>query len=237
MGTSDGTQVTAPDFHTALPTGTVTFLFTDIEGSSSRWERAGGDMAEAVRRHDALMRTAIREAGGHVFKTVGDAFCAAFGRPQEAIAAAAAAQRALAAHDFTTVDGLAVRMAIHTGTADERDGDYFGQAVNRVARILSIGNGGQILVSGVTADLSLAELPQQTTMRDLGAHRLRDLERPEQIYQLVLRDLAREFPPLRSLDRLPNNLPVALTPLIGREDEVREIGALLAAHRCVTIVG
>jgi predicted ATPase/class 3 adenylate cyclase len=220
-----------------VPRGTVTFVFTDIEGSTRRWERDRAAMEAAVRRHDELMRAAVAAHDGHVFKTIGDAFCASFHRPQDAVAAAAAAQRALAAEDFRAVDGLAVRMATHTGTADERDGDYFGPAVNRVARILATGHGGQVLVSGVTADLSIAELPPHATLRDLGAHRLRDLERPEQIYQLVLRDLRADFPALRSLDQLPNNLPAQLTSFVGREDEVRTIVAHLGRHRIVTLVG
>ncbi len=215
----------------------MTFVFTDIEGSTKRWELYSADMEKAVRRHDELMRTAFAENGGRVFKTIGDAFCVAFPRPQDAVAAAATAQRSLAAEDFAAVDGLRVRMAIHTGTADERDGDYFGTTVNRVARILAVGNGGQVLISGVAADLVVAELPPHATMRDLGQHRLRDLERPEQIYQLVLRDVPGEFPPLRSLDRLPNNLPVHLTSFVGRDDDVREITNLLETHRIVTLVG
>ncbi len=220
-----------------LPTGTVTFLFTDIESSTQHWERDRVAMRDAVRRHDDLVRRAIVAGDGHVFKTIGDEFCAAFARPEDAVAAAAAAQRVLSTEEFEALGGLAVRMAIHTGTADERDGDYFGPAVNRVARILSVGHGGQILVSGVTADLTIAQLPHNATLRDLGQHRLRDLERPEQIYQLTLRDLRSEFPALRSLDYLPNNLPAQLTPLIGRDEQVDEITTLLGTYRVVTIVG
>jgi predicted ATPase/class 3 adenylate cyclase len=221
----------------ALPTGTVTFVFTDIEGSTERWDRNRSAMQAAVRRHDELMRAAIAEHDGVVFKTIGDAFCAAFARPEDAVAAALEAQRNLAAGDFSAVDGLRVRAAIHTGTADERDGDYFGPAVNRVARLLAIGHGGQVLVSGVTSDLVQGALPSQTTLRDLGEHRLRDLSRPEYVYQLLAPELAAEFPPLRSLDVLPNNLPLQLTSFIGRETEIAEITALIAEHRLVTIVG
>jgi class 3 adenylate cyclase len=119
-----------------LPTGAVTFAFTDIEGSTVRWERDRAAMQAAVRRHDAILRAAITEYGGHVFKTIGDAFCAAFARPQDAVAAMLAAQWYLSAEDFSAVDGLRIRSAIHSGTTDERDGDYFGPALNRVARLL-----------------------------------------------------------------------------------------------------
>ncbi|HEY6449143.1 MAG TPA: adenylate/guanylate cyclase domain-containing protein, partial [Candidatus Cybelea sp.] len=178
----------------ARPTGTVTFLFSDIEGSTQRWDRDRAAMQDAVRRHDALMQTAIAAHDGFVFKTIGDAFCAAFARPEEAVAAILDAQRALGAEDFSEIDGLRVRAAIHTGTADERDGDYFGPALNRVARLLAIGHGGQVLVSGVTTDLVQEELPPESSLRDLGQHRLKDLARPEQVYQLIASDLATDFP-------------------------------------------
>jgi len=221
----------------AVPTGTVTFAFTDIEGSTARWERHPNEMEQAVRRHDELMRAAFTSHGGHVFKTLGDAFCVAFWRPGDAIAAILDAQRALAAEDFAAVDGLRVRAAVHTGTADERDGDYFGPAVNRVARLVAIGHGGQVLVSGVATELVRGALPSQVTLRDLGQHRLRDLARPEQVFQLLVPGLVAEFPSLRSLDVLPNNLPLALKSFVGREKEVAEISALIAVHRLVTIVG
>src|SRR5580704_12648054 len=138
MATQSDLRPPAP----ARPTGTVTFLFSDIEGSTQRWDRDRTTMQDAVRRHDALMETAIAAYDGYVFKTIGDAFCAAFWRPEDAVAAILDAQRALAAEDFSAIDGLRVRAAVHTGTADERNGDYFGPALNRVARLLAIGNGG-----------------------------------------------------------------------------------------------
>ncbi|MBD5633952.1 MAG: adenylate/guanylate cyclase domain-containing protein, partial [Candidatus Eremiobacteraeota bacterium] len=220
-----------------LPSGTVTFAFTDIEGSTQRWERAPAAMHEALRRHDALVRTAIVEHGGHVFKTIGDAFCASFRRPEDALSAMLAAQRALAAADFADVDGLRVRAAVHTGTADERDGDYFGPVVNRVARLLATGHGGQVLVSGATAGLVRDALPPSMTLRDLGEHRLKDLSRPERVYQLAAPDLPLEFRPLRSLDAVSNNLPAAATSFVGREAEIAEITSLVHAHRLVTLVG
>jgi predicted ATPase/class 3 adenylate cyclase len=226
---------TAPSKAQTAPTGTVTFLFTDIEGSSERWERDRSAMQDAVRRHDALMRSAIEAHHGLVFKTIGDAFCAAFALAPDAVAAALDAQRALASD--ASGDGLRVRMALHTGNADERDGDYFGPALNRVARLLVVGHGGQVLVSGVTSDLVQGQMPPQSTLRDLGAHRLKDLARPEQIYQLLAPDLTDAFPPLRSLDAFPNNLPLQLTSFVGRDTEVAEIAALLGKHRLLTLIG
>ncbi|MGB6518855.1 MAG: adenylate/guanylate cyclase domain-containing protein, partial [Candidatus Cybelea sp.] len=221
----------------ARPTGTVTFAFTDIEGSTVRWERDREAMKYAVRRHDALMQTAIARHNGYVFKTIGDAFCAAFARPEDAVAAILDAQRAIAAEDFSAIDGLRVRAALHVGTADERDGDYFGPAVNRVARLLTTGYGGQVLLSGPCADVVQAKLPPHCSLRDLGAHRLKDLAQPERVYQLMTPDLPQAFPALRSLDHLSNNLPAQLTSLVGREDDVAEITALVHEHRLVTLTG
>ncbi len=194
-------------------------------------------MQDAVRRHDALLRSAIELRGGFVFKTVGDAFYGVFPTAPQAIAAALEAQRAVAAEDWSGVNGLHVRTAIHTGNADEREGDYFGSTVNRVSRLLAIGHGGQILVSGVTADLVQGQMPPQATLHDLGAHRLKDLAYPEQVYQVLAPDLPRDFPPLRSLGALPNNLPLQLTSFVGRDEEVAEIQQLLAKSRLVTLVG
>ena len=221
----------------ARPTGTVTFLFSDVEGSTERWERDRAAMATAVARHDAIVRDALERHGAYVFKTVGDAFYAAFALPEEAIAAALEAQRKLAGEDFSGVGGIRVRMALHTGSASERDGDYFGPAVNRVARLLAIGHGGQVLVSGTATDLLQGTMPAQSSLRDLGTHRLKDLAQPEQVYQLVAADLPQEFPALRSLDQLPNNLPPQLTSFVGRDNEVAEIVELLGHHRFVTLVG
>jgi predicted ATPase/class 3 adenylate cyclase len=216
---------------------TLTFMFSDIEGSTQRWERDDAAMADAVRRHDELVRAAIESCGGRVFKTVGDAFCATFDLPAAAVAACLDAQRRLETEDFSAVDGLHVRMALHTGGAVERDGDYFGSTVNRVARLLAIGHGGQVLLSGLTSDLVLDALPECATLADMGSHRLKDLSRPEQVYQLIAPDLRRDFPALRSLGRFPNNLPFESTPFVGREGEVAEVAALLGAHRVVTLVG
>ncbi len=218
-----------------LPSGTITFLFSDIEGSTHLWEDDHAVMQSAVRRHDVVMRSAITANEGCVFKTVGDAFCAAFALPGDAVAAALEAQRALALEG--SGDQIRVRMALHTGTADERDGDYFGPTLNRVARLLAIGHGGQVLISAVTSELMQDKMPPKVTLEDLGAHRLRDLARPEHVYELRAPDLPNGFPPLRSLDALPNNLPLQLTSFVAREKEVDEITALLSKHRLVTLVG
>jgi predicted ATPase/class 3 adenylate cyclase len=219
------------------PTGTVAFLFSDIEGSTRRWERAPDAMGAALARHDALMREAIEAHGGYVFKQVGDAFCAAFATTRDATSSALRAQRALEAEDFSTVGGIRVRMAVHVGQAQERGGDYFGPTLNRVARLLAIGHGGQVLVSGAAAELLQEALPEQGGLRDLGPHRLKDLARPERVYQLAAPGLLDEFPALRSLEHLPNNLPQQLTSFVGRDDAVAEIKQFLSEHRLVTLLG
>ncbi|HEV2037204.1 MAG TPA: adenylate/guanylate cyclase domain-containing protein, partial [Candidatus Eremiobacteraceae bacterium] len=215
----------------------MTFLFSDIEGSTQRWELHRSAMAAALARHEAVVRTAIEQQNGYVFKTVGDAFCASFRRVSDAVAAALDTQRALNKEDFSSVEGLKVRIALHTGETTERDGDYFGPTVNRVARLLSTGHGGQILVSGATAELAQGEMPPQSSLRDLGAHRLKDLAHPEQIYQLVASDLERDFQPLQSLDALPHNLPLQVTSFVGREQEVEELKERLKKSRLVTLAG
>jgi predicted ATPase/class 3 adenylate cyclase len=223
----------------AIPTGTVTLLFTDVEGSTRLWETEPEDMARALRRHDELLRTAIGQADGYVFKTVGDAFCAAFATPQAALAAALAAQRALAAGTWPTRRPIRVRMSLHTGVCEERDNDYFGPVVNRAARLEAVAHGGQVLVSGATAELLSESLPEGVTLRDLGLHRLKDLGRPERIYQLEAGYLEPNFPPLASLDNpeLPNNLPGQLSAFVGREPELIQVRSLVASSRLVTLTG
>ncbi len=143
----------------------------------------------------------------------------------------------LKAEDFSSVNGISVRMAIHTGTADERDGDYFGPAVNRVARLLSIGNGGQILVSGASRELVRSDSPADVALTDLGLHRLKDLAEPEHVWQLSGAGLQQEFPALRSLDASPNNLPIHLTTFRGRERDLEEVKSLIGEHRLLTLSG
>jgi predicted ATPase/class 3 adenylate cyclase/tetratricopeptide (TPR) repeat protein len=222
-----------------LPTGTVTFLFTDIEGSTRRWEQHPEAMRTALARHDALLRAAIEAHGGYVFKTVGDAFCAAFSTAPDALAAALDAQRALFAEAWGPVGPLRVRMALHTGDAHEREGDYFGPPVNRVARLLSAGHGGQVLLSAAVQELVRDQLPRGADLRDHGEQRLKDLQRPERVFQLVVADLPAAFPPLRTLDRRPNNLPAQTTPLVGREQEIAAARARLLRPevRLLTLTG
>ncbi|MDQ5851887.1 MAG: adenylate/guanylate cyclase domain-containing protein, partial [Chloroflexota bacterium] len=223
----------------ALPTGTITFLFTDIEGSSSRWEQHREAMRTALARHDAILRQTIEGHGGVVFKTVGDAFCAAFATAPDALEAALAAQRALYAEDWGAVGPLRVRMALHTGTADQRENDYFGPALNRVARLVDAGHGGQILLSLATQALVQDQLPPGMELRDLGIHRLKDLSQPEHIFQAVIPDLPADFAPLHTLDNRPNNLPAQPTPFIGREREVAAVRQRLLHPdiRLITLTG
>jgi predicted ATPase/class 3 adenylate cyclase len=231
------TQLDSGPPPSARPTGTVTFLFSDIEGSTVRWERDHDAMVTAVARHDALMRAAMEASGAYIFKTMGDAFCAAFATPLDGLGAAIAAQRALVNEDFSAVEGLRVRMALHTGNADERDGDYFGPAVNRVARLLGVGNGGQVLLSAACTELIANDLPPGCSLRNLGEHRLKDLAQPDRIHQLLAPGLSADFPPLRSLEHLSHNLPAQASSFVGREAETTEVTALIEQHRLVTLLG
>jgi predicted ATPase/class 3 adenylate cyclase len=221
------------------PTGTVTFLFTDIEGSSRLWEQNARAMQAALIRHDELLRLTIQERGGYVFKTVGDAFCAAFPTGPDALEAALETQRRLLSSEWEESGPLRVRMALHTGVAEERDGDYFGPPVNRVARLMSAAHGGQVLLSLPTQELVRDQLPGGTSLRDLGEYRLKDLFRPERVFQLLAPGLPSELPPLRSLAAYRNNLPLQPTPLIGREKEVSEVCDLLRGDetRLLTLTG
>src|SRR5215472_13006693 len=180
------------------PTGTVTLLFTDIEGSTRLWESHATAMRAALARHDALLRHCIDDHDGHVFKTGGDAFCAAFHTAPDALAAALDAQRALHREPWPEATKLKVRMTLHSGAVDVRDGDYFGASLNRVARLLAAGHGGQLLLSESTHDLCRDQLPPLASVKALGAHGLKDLERPESVFQVCHPDLPQSFPPLKS---------------------------------------
>ena len=196
-----------------LPVGTITFLFTDIEGSTQLWERHPDAMQVALKRHDEILRQVIETHGGHVFKTVGDAFCAAFTSAPEAIRAALACQRVLETESWDGEIGvIRVRIGLHTGTAEIRNGDYFGPSLNRVARLEAAGHGGQILLSFATQELTRDDLPSGANLIDLGSHRLKDLLRPERIFQLNAFDLPTDFPPLRTLNLRLTNLPAQPTP-------------------------
>lgn len=194
-------------------------------------------MASAVQRHDAILDGVFKARGGYIFKKVGDAFCVAFERASDAAHAAVEAQRSLRSEDFSAVNGLRVRIALHSGEAQEREDDYFGPAVNRIARLIDLAHGGQILVSGVCADLISNEVREQISLRDLGTHRLRDLAEPEHIFQLCAPDLPQDFDALRSTEVLPNNLPLQLTSFVGREGDLTTIKDQLKKSRLVTLVG
>jgi predicted ATPase/class 3 adenylate cyclase len=220
-----------------LPTGTVTFLFSDIEGSTERWENHRDEMKAAVARHEKVVRQAISRYDGYIFKTLGDAFCAAFATAPNALNAAVDAQRALGSEDFSAVHGLRVRMGLHTGYADERDADYFGPTVNRVARLMSIGHGAQVLLSDATHALVQNDAPPDTIFTNLGSHRLKDLAQPEHVWEATFSGLKSDFPPLKSLDALPNNLPIQVTSFHGREQDLEDLKLRLIEHRLITLVG
>ena len=220
-----------------LPTGTVTFLFTDIEGST-RLLQALGDGYAAVRDGYAeIIRGALAEGGGVEVSTEGDSFFAAFANPRGAVAAAASAQRSLASHDWSPADGLRVRMGVHTGDGVLGGDDYVGIDVHRAARIADAAHGGQVVLSQATRGLVEHTLPDGTSLRDLGEHRLRDIDDPEHLYDLVIEGTPSEFPPPRTLDARPNNLPVELTSFIGREQEFDELRRLLGRTRLLTLTG
>ena len=220
----------------AAPAGNVTaFLFSDIEGSTARWSMYPEAMPLCLHRHDEVLHAAVAANGGKVFKTVGDEFCTAFSSVEEAVAAAVDAQRGLAAEDWSAVGGLRVRMAVHCGPVTERGGDYFGSTVNRVARLLSAGHGGQVLVSADAAEVVADS--GRIALRDLGRHRLKDFPELESIYQVVAAELPEIFPPLRTVAERPSNLPQHLPPLVGREDDVEQLRSRLAAHRLVSVIG
>ncbi|MGH3678665.1 MAG: NB-ARC domain-containing protein, partial [Mycobacterium sp.] len=206
-----------------LPSGVVTFLFTDIEGSTRRWESDADAMRAALLAHDAALRDAIEKHEGFLFSHTGDGVAAAFNSPKSAVDAAVAAQRALE---------LPVRMGLATGEAELRDGDYFGTVLNRAARVMAAGHGGQVLVAGSTAGLLSG-----VDLLDLGPRRLRDLPNPITVFQLQAPGLETEFPPLRGIESNPGNLRPAMTSLIGRDTEVSDIHAALHAHRLVTLTG
>lgn len=222
-----------------MPSGIVTFLFTDIEGSTALWEADPESMRGALKRHDMLVRDAIEKHEGYVFKTIGDAFCAAFSSPQCAVAAALACQMALIREEWETPRPIRARMALHAGMVEERDNDYFGTAVNRIARLLSIGHGGQVLLSMPVVELVRDTVPDGVRLEDKGEHRLKDLQRPENVFQLIHPALPYEFPLLKSLDNPGdrNNLPQSLTSFIGRERELAEITALASKSRLLTLTG
>ncbi|HUI89050.1 MAG TPA: adenylate/guanylate cyclase domain-containing protein [Anaerolineales bacterium] len=222
-----------------LPTGTVTFLFTDIEGSTRLWEKHPEAMKTALARHDAILRETIEGHHGHIIKTTGDGVHAVFGTALDSVLAALNAQQTFTAEKWDEIKPhyVKVRFGLHTGEAEARAGDYYGPTLNRAARLMSIGHGGQILLSTVTADLVREHLSDGTSLRDLGEHRLKDLVRSEHVFQLTRPDLPADFPPLKSLDSYPNNLPIQLTSFIGRERELGEAKRHLTSARLLTLIG
>ncbi|MEY2449378.1 MAG: hypothetical protein QOH79_2854 [Acidimicrobiaceae bacterium] len=223
-----------------LPTGTVTFLLTDIEGSTKLWEAGADETASSVARHYELLDAAVSLHAGvrPVEQGEGDSVVGAFSRASDAVAAALDAQRAFAEESWPAGGEVRVRMALHTGEIRLRDaGNYFGPTIIRCARIRAIGHGGQTLISDATRDLVVDALPDGAELRDLGLHRLKDLGRAERIWQLVHPELAHQFPPLRSLGALPTNLPAQVSSFVGREAELTSVRAAMREHRLVTLTG
>ena len=222
---------------TGLPTGTVTFLFADIEGSTRLLQHLGDRYANVLTECLHLVRTACEERDGREVSSQGDALFIAFRGARDAVAAAVSAQRALAVHSWPEDAQVHVRMGIHTGEALTTDAGYVGMDVHVAARICAAAHGGQILLSQATGALAVRELPAEVTLRDMGDHRLKDLAKSERLFQAVVHGLRTDFPPLKSLDTLPNNLPRQLTRFIGREREVADLKNLLSRTSLVTLTG
>ena len=224
------------------PSGTVTFLFTDIEGSTQLAQQYPDAMPALLARHHEILNQSIQAQNGHVFQIIGDAFCAAFHTAPEAFKAALAAQRSLVSEPWNPAP-IKVRMGIHTGAAqagaiEDKAGGYVGYlTLTRVQRVMSLAHGGQILLSNSTAELVRGELPEQVSIHDMGKHSLKGLVNPDHLWQPLAPDLPADFPPLHSLNSISNNLPVQLTSFIGREKEMAEIKQALAEHRLVTLTG
>ena len=225
--------------HATRPSGTVTLLFSDIEGSTRLWEQAPDAMADALERHDELLREAIEGSGGTSSRRLATPFVPPFRWPKRRCKPPRRLSAAFCAEPWPSSTELRVRMALHTGECEERDGDYFGPAVNRAARLEAIAHGGQVVVSRPTAEVVGDHLPVGVSLRDMGTHHLKDLSRPEVVFQLEIDGLPSEFPPLRSLDNpaLLNNLPQFVSSFIGRDHELAQIRALVEQSRLVTLTG
>jgi len=221
------------------PSGAVTFLFSDIEDSTPLWDRHRAAMRSALAEHDRILQTAVTTNGGVIVKTTGDGAMAAFASPSNALSAALDAQGALLDAPWATIapDKIRARIGLHTGEAELRAGDYFGTAVNRAARLMASGHGGQILLSGTTSALLRGSLPEETSLLDLGEHSLKGLNRPAHIYQVQAGGLPREFPPLRTDESQMGNLPQPLTSFVGREKELAGVEQLLGETRLLTLTG
>jgi len=216
--------------HPALPAGTVTLVFTDIEGSTTLLQRLGDGYQQVLQDHHHLVREAIRLGGGYEIQTAGDAFFVVFERARDAVTSAVAAQQALLQHPWPEGISVHVRMGLHTGEPTPSPDGYVGLDVNRAARISGAAWGGQIVVSRTTRALIEHDMPDGVSLRDLGYHRLKDLEHPEHLYQALHPILPAQFPPVRSLDTLPNNLPRRLSSFIGREQD-RRVSGRPGGHR------
>jgi predicted ATPase/class 3 adenylate cyclase len=225
------------------PVGTVTFLFTDIEGSTKLWQQHPDSMNQALARHHDLLKESIVQHGGYMFQIIGDAFCSAFATANDGLDAALEAQRALLAEDWGEIGSLRVRMALHTGKAEIRIGEYktgeytSSLTLSHTSRLLSAGYGGQILLSSATVGLLSERLPDGVVLRDLGSRRLKDLAQSERLFQVVTEDLPVDFPPLKAPEYWPNNLPAQLTSFVGREKELVAVQEHLQQQRLVTLTG
>ncbi|MEP7356146.1 MAG: adenylate/guanylate cyclase domain-containing protein, partial [Anaerolineales bacterium] len=221
----------------SLPSGTVTFLFTDIEGSTRLLQQLGARYDALLSRHAQILREACQAHGGSVVDAPGDSFFVAFPGAGQAIQAVVGVQRALAAEPWPAGARVRVRMGLHTGEAQVSAANYVGLDVHRAARIAAVAYGGQVLLSQTTCNLVEGELPAGVSLRDLGEHQLKDLRRARHLYQLVIADLPSDFPPLKSLEGSPHNLPLQLTSFIGRAEELAEIKQALGAVRLLTLTG
>lgn len=216
---------------------TYTFLFTDIEGSTRLWEQQPEYMRAALERHNSILRSAIEAHQGWVFRTAGDAFFASFRSAPAALAAAVEAQKKLHQESWPLETPLRVRMALHTGEAEEEDGDYVGASLNRIGRLIAVGYGGQILLTQAAQELVRDALPAEVDLLSLGQHRFRDLNYPEQLFQVLIAGLPADFPPLKSVEAIPNNLPLQLTSFIGRQKLLEKAVEMLSENRLLTITG
>jgi len=222
-----------------LPSGTVTFLFTDIEGSTKLWEQYPEEMKTSLAKHDSILKAAIESNHGYIIKTTGDGVHAVFTTAFDAIKSSLDAQREFQTSEFLKNSEISihVRMGLHTGEAELRDGDYYGQTLNRAARIMSAGHGGQILISDVTGQVAREHLPADVALLELGEHHLKGLVQPERILQVTAPDLQKEFSPLHSVPTATNNLPAQLTSFIGRERELEDAEEKLASTKLLTLIG
>ena len=229
----------ARDMGNDASSGTLTFVFTDLQSSTRLWETFPDAMKDAMERHDAILRDAVVRSDGRIVKITGDGVMAVFSSAADGVKACLEAQRALQDEAWGETGALRVRMGMHAGEAQSRAGDFYGPPVNRAARIMAAAHGGQVLLSAFAAELAQKELPAEIALRDLGEHRLKDLFQPEHILQLVHPALTSEFPPLATLSHRPNNLPTQTSEFLGRETQLGAIRDLLDAAdvRLLTLTG